>query len=244
MQLSFKLSTIFTVFLVSAYGYYVHADAGGSLGGVPAPLAEESVTCNNTWVYCINAYCSEANENGISQCECYIQAPGPSIAPAGNMSGAPSVVGGNVTGDVMCEAMGQGELWSTFGQDFKNTSYNPPISFALCQARTSFAYCWGAKCVADPTNKQKAFCECPVVYSNNNIPQSITLQTQECNNTKNPCETLHNSSPVAITESSILMQLAHIPRMCKYERLAVEYIYILIKPEAMILWCRSLVAKY
>jgi len=166
----------------------------------------QSVACSTPWVYCIDAECDANVEDKIAKCRCWKQAAGPSIAPSGD-SGAPCVLNAlgktnadgqqYPTGNDICTAMGDGTLISTFGKDFKNTSYLPEFAYEYCEPRTPFAYCYGAPCVQDPTNADYAICDCPYVFSDSDLNQTLTVQKTQCTEGKsNICNSVLNDDPI------------------------------------------------
>merc|ERR1712048_1155516 len=97
----------------------------------------------------------------------------------------------------MCAAMKAGELFSTFGTGKGNPM--PNSSFAKCAPKTSFAYCWGAQCVADPLNDTTAECSCPMYQSKDAMAvQLLVLPEDACDRIKaqhqNPCKATWNSA--------------------------------------------------
>ena len=96
------------------------------------------------WVYCADAICTPP-VRGFSNCECWIQESSESIGPGSSDSGAGCVenflTGGSTTnlfGDELFKKMNEGELYSTFGGKFGNSSFLPEIALELCEPNTPF----------------------------------------------------------------------------------------------------------
>jgi len=153
-------------------------------------------TTDTPWVYCIDAICEEPI-NGYSTCRCWNQAPGKSIAPGSAQSGATCVANSQYGkkepyGEALCNAMKAGELVSTFGGKYGNTSYVPEFANAECEG--GFAYCWGAICKQDPSNPDIAICRCPFVSSETGGAIAI-IESQCAQQSGNECSYIHNGGP-------------------------------------------------
>ena len=103
---------------------------------------------------------------------CWKQAASESIAPGSAQTGASCVRNQQtlgavpvVYGEELQQRMEGGELWSTFGASFGNSSYLAPSALENCPGSTAFAYCFGAPCRDDPFNSERAICECPWVFA-------------------------------------------------------------------------------
>ena len=167
----------------------------------------QTVTCNAPWVYCIDAECDVNVEGKVATCRCWKQASGESVAPNGQ-GGAPCVLSAlglknessgqdYANGQELCQALEGGSLISTFGKDFRNTSYIPEFSYEYCDARTPFAYCFGAPCVQDPDNEEYAICSCPYVHSDSDLNQTLTVQKKQCAEGKEKiCTGVFNDDPI------------------------------------------------
>eukprot|EP00928_Gymnodinium_smaydae_P072860 TRINITY_DN56146_c0_g1_i1.p1 TRINITY_DN56146_c0_g1~~TRINITY_DN56146_c0_g1_i1.p1 ORF type:complete len:220 (+),score=19.66 TRINITY_DN56146_c0_g1_i1:131-790(+) len=149
--------------------------------------------CRAPFVLCSDAECA-APVKGYASCTCnVVSSPSLSIIPT-SMSGAPLVEGRDASH--MCAKMKHGELYSTFGSAGDNPM--PPARFARCSPKTSFAYCWGAKCEADSTNSSVATCYCPMTDSKSPFgDQLLAIPEDECSS-EDPCKDTWNSAPSAL----------------------------------------------
>jgi len=159
----------------------------------------DHVNFNGTapWVYCADAICTPPVD-GISNCKCWIQESSESIGPGSPTSGAACVIdfltfGATppLVGAELFEKMNEGELYSTFGGSFGNSSFIPEIALEACKPNTPFVYCWGAKCQRDPTDPTIAICRCPQV----NTPEGsiIGVDLSQCPaQAGNVCNYVHN----------------------------------------------------
>ena len=163
--------------------------------------------CVAPWVYCIDSYC-EAPVNGVSKCYCWIQASGKSALPGASDAGAPCVLQETSSyGEAMCQSMMDGELWSTFGYLSVNTTYLPPFATADCEAKTPMTYCWGAKCVEDPSRPGGAICDCPFVTSNTTAV-NIQISVEQCGaEAGKTCDYLHNGNVAGASTSEVTQGL-------------------------------------
>jgi len=150
------------------------------------------------WVYCADAICTPP-VRGFSNCKCWIQESSESIGPGSSDSGAGCVenflTGGSTTnlfGDELFKKMNEGELYSTFGGRFGNSSFLPEIALELCEPNTPFVYCWGAKCERDPTDPTIAICRCPQVNSPAGSIIGIDASLQCAAQEGNVCNYVHN----------------------------------------------------
>jgi hypothetical protein len=103
---------------------------------------------NAPWVYCVDAICTPPAD-GFANCYCWKQVNSTSIAPGNSTSGATCVskflnLGTEpaVVGQEMFDAMNNGELYSTFGAKFGNSSFLPPSAFEACEPNTPFGKCF------------------------------------------------------------------------------------------------------
>jgi hypothetical protein len=136
-------------------------------------------------------------KNGALVAECLCWQPTNtnfSILPASN-AGASCVIDqitpGAVTstgGDAMCDAMKNGALVSTYGP----TGWKPNLVVAECAPKTQWAWCWGAPC---SISEGDIICDCPIIITDNNATQYLSLSQQECDMEDDPCSFIHNSSP-------------------------------------------------
>ena len=165
----------------------------------------DCTTTDTPWVYCIDAYC-DAPINGTSTCKCWNQAPGKSVAPGSANSGATCVVNeilgrNHPFGEDLCAEMKAGQLVSTFGAEYGNTSFVPEFALQSCEG--GFAYCWGAFCKQDPANPDIAICECPFVESEKGSVIAIA-QSQCTQQQGNECSYMHNGGPRSTAVSKVL----------------------------------------
>ena len=164
------------------------------------------------WVFCQNAVCDETPvKNGskwVSNCHCWQQKEGGTVKnliPSTKNSGANCVLDMGPGGPEMCEAMGKGALWSTFGVD--DPAYLPgkPLKAATCEKHTLWAWCWGAPCKKVGDDIQ---CACPIMKSMNDAKQMLSLagDAQCPPNVANPCEKgwTHNSMPAGTSPSEYM----------------------------------------
>merc|ERR1712187_680864 len=91
-------------------------------------------------------------------------------------------------GKEMCDAMKKGALVSTYGPE----GWKPPLVFNKCPAKTPWAWCCGAPC-----NKIDGdiICDCPMMISDNDADQFISISETQCSLEKDPCSYVHNGSP-------------------------------------------------
>jgi len=159
-------------------------------------------TTTAPWVYCIDAICLPP-ANGVSDCYCWKQAASESIAPGSAQSGASCVRNQQtlgalpvVYGEELQQRMEAGELWSTYGGLYGNSSFVAPLAMENCPPDTPFAYCFGAKCRDDPTNSNRAICECPSVTSATGSTIGVDRNTNACaEQIGNYCSFPHNGGP-------------------------------------------------
>ena len=107
---------------------------------------DKHVNFNGTapWVYCADAICTPPVD-GFANCKCWIQENSESIGPGSIDSGAGCVEDfltlgkiPNLFGAELFEKMNEGELYSTFGGKFGNSSFLPEIALELCEPNTPF----------------------------------------------------------------------------------------------------------
>merc|ERR1719203_647999 len=84
--------------------------------------------------------------------------------------------------------MKDGKLFSTYGPE----GWKPPLVVHECPARTTWAWCWGAPCEAREGN---IVCDCPMMISDNDEAQYISLSRYACDVEDDACKWVHNSSP-------------------------------------------------
>merc|ERR1712232_863350 len=103
-----------------------------------------------------------------------------------------------------CDAIRNGELWSTFGPK-GDLLPGKPLKTASCPAHTLWAWCWGAPC---SKASGKLICDCPMMESTNDANQSLSLAGDgECPPAlEDPCTTatIHNSMPAGTAPASHL----------------------------------------
>mmetsp|Transcript_104721 Transcript_104721/g.223861 ORF Transcript_104721/g.223861 Transcript_104721/m.223861 type:complete len:296 (-) Transcript_104721:75-962(-) len=187
------------------------ADFDGCETTTPRPyLALESGTCATDssvcdaagWVYCQDANCGSTPvvKNGVLVAECLCWQP-----PNVNLSSLPKEGSGascvmnaqnpslNLPeGSAMCEAMKNGDLVSTYGPE----GWKPPLVIATCPARTTWAWCWGAPCErVDKQGESVIVCDCPVMISDYDDSQLLSVSSHQCESEDNPCSYMHNGSP-------------------------------------------------
>ena len=134
---------------------------------------------------------------------CWKQAASESIAPGSAQTGASCVRNQQtlgavpvVYGEELQQRMEGGELWSTFGALYGNSSFVAPVAMENCPPATPFAYCFGAKCRDDPTNSDRAICECPSVTSASGTTIGVDRNTGACaEQAGNYCSFPHNGGP-------------------------------------------------
>jgi len=163
------------------------------------PCSGGSTVCETAgWVYCQDATCSAPTEvDGVLVAKCLCWAPGNtnnSILPDEN-GGASCVINQQRPqgalpqgGTAMCDAMKAGSLISTYGPQ----GWKPPLVVSKCEAQTQFAWCWGAPCSRVAGD---IICDCPMVISESNATQYLSMSTTACANEPDPCKVIHNSSP-------------------------------------------------
>jgi len=173
--------------------FMVDVDGGPCSGGT-------SYMCDAPgWVYCQDAPCSEpVVKNGVLVSECLCWAPpdtNVSYAPVAENAGASCAMNHQNPklklpsgGKEMCDAMKKGALVSTYGPK----GWKPPLVFNKCPAKTKWAWCWGAPC-----NEKDGdiICDCPMMISDNDDDQFISISQSECNLEEDPCSYVHNGSP-------------------------------------------------
>jgi hypothetical protein len=159
-----------------------------------------SSTCDAPgWVYCQDAQCSEPKvKKGVLVAECLCWAPpntNESSLPAASNAGASCVLNSQNEalklpegGKAMCDAMKNGALISTYGPK----GWKPPLVVKSCPAKTHWAWCWGAPCEMTDGD---IICDCPMMISDNNENQYISISQEACNLEDDPCDSVHNSSP-------------------------------------------------
>merc|ERR1719343_442229 len=178
----------------STQPFMVDVDDGPCSGGT-------SYTCDaEGWVYCQDATCSEpVVKNGVLVSECLCWAPpsnnNTSYAPVSENAGASCVMNHQNPslklpsgGKEMCDAMKNGALVSTYGPN----GWKPPLVFNKCPAKTPWAWCWGAPCTKKDGD---IICDCPMMISNNDDDQFISISQSQCNLESDPCSFVHNGSP-------------------------------------------------
>jgi len=156
------------------------------------------------WVYCADAICTPPVA-GFSNCKCWIQERSVSIGPGNATSGAGCVTdfltlgmvqpSPNLYGADLFEKMNQGELYSTFGGKYGNSSFIPEMALEACDPNTPFVYCWGAKCQRDPTDSTIAICQCPQVNSPAGSIIGVDANQQCAAQKGNVCNYVHNGGP-------------------------------------------------
>jgi len=162
-----------------------------------------STTCDAAgWVYCQDAECAAPiTKHGVlvSECSCWQPAgvtesvlPNENAGAACVMNAQNSSLNLPSTGAAMCEAMKGGALFSTWGPE----GWKPPLVIGECPARTAWAWCWGAPC---ESRDGDVICDCPVMISDNDQPQLLSLSQFECNKEnaggQSACGFMHNGSP-------------------------------------------------
>jgi len=85
--------------------------------------------------------------------------------------------------------MWNGSLVSTYGPN----GTKPPLVFNKCPAKTAWAWCWGAPC--SKKEDGDIICDCPMMISDNDNDQFISISQTSCNLEEDPCSYVHNGSP-------------------------------------------------
>mmetsp|Transcript_3884 Transcript_3884/g.11560 ORF Transcript_3884/g.11560 Transcript_3884/m.11560 type:complete len:231 (-) Transcript_3884:265-957(-) len=166
-------------------------------------------TCIAPWVYCTDARCDSnlTDKNGVlvAKCLCWMPekmlntswpSPNVSIIPK-ETSGAGCVYNqvksgsypySAIGGNGMCEEMKKGKLISTYGP----LGHAPPARAVKCAPKTQWAWCWGAPC--EKVDGQ-IICDCPIVISNYDTDQYVSVSKDVCAEEEDPCSLIHNGSP-------------------------------------------------
>jgi len=170
--------------------------------------------CIAPWVYCTDANCDSnlKEKNGVlvAECDCWmpktiVDNPIENTSASPNLSIIPKTTSGAgcvynavkegsypfsaIGGSGMCEEMKKGKLISTYGP----LGWAPPALAVKCAAKTQWAWCWGAPC---EEIDGKIICDCPIVVSNYDTPQYVSVQTATCAKEEGcPCDYIHNGSP-------------------------------------------------
>jgi len=137
-------------------------------------------------------------KDGVLVSECLCWAPpntNVSYAPVAENAGASCVMNHQNPdlklpsgGEAMCDAMKNGALVSTYGPE----GWKPPLVFNKCPAKTQWAWCWGAPCKEIDGD---IICDCPMMISDNDYDQFISISQTQCNLESDPCSYVHNGSP-------------------------------------------------
>merc|ERR1712014_68521 len=98
----------------------------------------------------------------------------------------------------MCDAMKAGKLISTYGPSGTSDIGRQIHAKAVkCPAKTKWAWCWGAPCSEDEFGL--ITCECPIVTSDWDEPQYVSVSDVACDIEKKldeeSCSVIHNGSP-------------------------------------------------
>jgi hypothetical protein len=137
-----RIGVLLILFLAASFA----VDAAGiTADQVRDELGREAVFCEGTYALCTRAACTEAGDS--AQCAC-------------------EVVEGWAMGPQKCSARGPrieygvSYLWSSY-----STEFNDQAQTLTCpSAQTTWAYCYGARCVWDEDDRKKATCTCPIVH--------------------------------------------------------------------------------
>jgi len=158
--------------------------ASRDVGGLAGKLKSAATFCDGTYALCIKAACMPTMTQGSNGpsinsaiCSCEV-VKGWSMGPAGCTARAPVQVG-NYT-----------YLMSTYSN--RDNATNKTLSCS--SADTLWAWCYGAPCVIDPKNPDKASCNCPVKQSAANTLGGDCLQ--------GACNGLWLAATPAVTPSS------------------------------------------
>jgi len=162
------------------------------------------VNCFAPWVYCTDARCDDKTfvKDGVLVAQCYCWMPSntnQSIIPK-ETSGA-ACVSNQISpgsypfalgGDKMCDEMKNGALISTYGP----MGTKPPAVAVKCAPKTPWAWCWGAPC---KRVDGKIICDCPVMTSDYDTPQYVSIEREVCEQEdfleEEACNRMHNGSP-------------------------------------------------
>ncbi|HWS72548.1 MAG TPA: hypothetical protein VN605_10560 [Thermoanaerobaculia bacterium] len=112
---------------------------------VPASFQNAITFCDQQYALCVKAKCTSADGKKNVPCVCDV-INGWSMGPGSCTSRAP------VTGKD-----GRTHIISTYAN-----LYNLTEKTLSCPSGTTWAWCFGAKCVVDPKNPRIAVCDCPV----------------------------------------------------------------------------------
>ena len=112
---------------------------------VPAEFQNAITFCDQEYALCIKAKCTSADGKKNVPCVCDV-IDGWSMGPGDCASRAP-VKGSD----------GRIQIISTYAN-----LYNRKEKTLSCPSGTTWAWCFGAKCVIDPRNPKAAVCDCPV----------------------------------------------------------------------------------
>jgi hypothetical protein len=129
--------------------------ASRDVGGLADKLKSAATFCNGTYALCIKAPCMPMMTQGSS---------GPSINSA--MCSC-EVVKGWSMGPASCPAREEAQVgsYSYLMSTYSNRDNATNKTLSCSNPDTLWAYCYGAPCVVDPKNPDKASCNCPVKQS-------------------------------------------------------------------------------